>query len=318
MKGKENMMEKLFHIGFIEGIDSSHEIFSKQPCTAGNKITLLKRLWNCPHDKMGSVAVNALGGAIQHWEAIYAAEVGDVPQEDDDVPQVVRFRGNTFAQQMHQLGWIVIPARCWTVETLPKYTINKQQNYPPTTERTLPTFAHMFGYKSAQDVEENGKTLFHHLFTSLKYSGLSLEIAMKCFDPDEPRLIGDYTKAITLRKVTGTHPHGWTALHCLCNGSDPCMGTRDVILALLKHNVVTLKDFDSLTNDTGVTPLMLSCGSGIADCVKQFAQMNGDFSKVDDTGRGCLQRAKHAQGRKQILAHWLTHNVRIRAPCYPL
>ena len=121
MKSKENMMEKLFHIGFIEGTDSNHEIFSKQPCTAGNKITLLKRLWNCPHDKMGSVAVNALGGAIQHWEAIYAAEVGDVPQEDDDVPQVVRFRGNTFAQQMHQLGWIVIPAMCWTVETLPSH-----------------------------------------------------------------------------------------------------------------------------------------------------------------------------------------------------
>ena len=53
----------------------------------------------------------------------------------------------------------------------------------------------------------------------------------------------------------------------------------------------------------------MACGSGIADCVKKFAQMNGDFSKVDDTGRGCLQRAKHAQGRKQTLANWLTHNV---------
>ena len=160
------------------------------------------------------------------------------------------------------------------METLPKYTINKQQNYPPTTERNIRTFAHMFGYKSAQDVDENGKTIFHHLFTSLKYSGLSLEIAMKCFDPDEPRLRGDYTKAITLQKVTGKYPRSWTALHCLCSVADAAMATREVIMRMLANNVVTVKHFDSLTNDDVVTPLMLACGSDIADCVKKFAQMN--------------------------------------------
>ena len=140
-----------------------------------------------------------------------------------------------------------MPGRCWGQETFPKYTINKIQNYPSTTERTLPYFASRT-LPSATDVDENGKTIFVHLMTSMKYCGLSLEIARNCFKRDEPRMSGNYTVGMT-RKITGPFPHMWTALHCVCNGKDPESGSKDVIMDLLENEIVTVTDFDSLTND---------------------------------------------------------------------
>ena len=61
-----------------------------------------------------------------------------------------------------------------------------------------------------------------------------------------PQLPGDYRYAIAEQKVTGEHPRGWTALHCLCHNSEK---HGDVIMQLLTDNVVTVKDFDSLTDD---------------------------------------------------------------------
>ena len=68
---------------------------------------------------------------------------------------------------------------------------------------------------------------------------------------------------------------------------------------------------DSLINKNyqGATPLMLSCGTGLADCVKMLAERNADFTKFDDRGRGCLQLARKAQGDTQKLADWLIDHV---------
>ena len=115
---------------------------------------------------------------------------------------------------------------------------------PQHTDRNLPYFAQKFGFGSAEAVDENGKNIFHHLFTSIIYCDLSHEIAMQLVHG--PQLPGNYRYAIAEQKVTGEHPHGWTALHCLCHNSQK---HGDVIMELLKYGVVTVTDFDSLTND---------------------------------------------------------------------
>ena len=54
---------------------------------------------------------------------------------------------------------------------------------------------------------------------------------------------------------------------------------------------------------------MRACGSGLADCVQLLAQKRAVFTKLDASGRGCLQRAQNAQGKGQVLATWLLENV---------
>ena len=114
--------------------------------------------------------------------------------------------------------------------------------------RTLTSFANEFGYRHAQDLDENGKNIFHHLFTSMKYCMLSCEISEGCFKPNSGGFPGDIHKAMR-HKVTGLHPKGWTPLHILCNGSDICLNTRDVIETLIHSGTVEVSDFDDNRND---------------------------------------------------------------------
>ena len=58
-----------------------------------------------------------------------------------------------------------------------------------------------------------------------------------------------------------------------------------------------------------VSPLMLACATGIADCVQTLANFGADFTHEDDNGRTCLQRAVNCQGNNQVLANWLRNNV---------
>ena len=60
----------------------------------------------------------------------------------------------------------------------------------------------------------------------------------------------------------------------------------------------------------GKTPLMLAAGSALADCVKLLAEKRADFTQLDNDKRGCLQLAEQAQGKCEMLAHWLKENVR--------
>ena len=161
---------------------------------------------------------------------------------------LVRLNGQTFAQLMEEQQLIIIPERCEGQETLPAATINKFINFPPRDMRNLPAFARQFGFSHAEDYDENGKNIFHHLFTALKYSSLAMEVAMHCFEEGEAVLQGDYRAAMS-HKVTDARPRGWTPLHCLCNGSDPMVSQVYVIAKLLETNTVPLSYFDAMSND---------------------------------------------------------------------
>ena len=149
---------------------------------------------------------------------------------------------------MHDKKYIIMPSQCLHMETLPPSTINLSQLWPPIECRTLTAFAMEFGFQNAQDVDENGKNIFHHLFTSMKFCTYSYEICSRCFKPNEAPFPGDMTKAMR-HKVTGEHPRGWTPLHCLCSGSDVCMKTKEIIEILLSTGTATMHDFDSIGNN---------------------------------------------------------------------
>ena len=54
--------------------------------------------------------------------------------------------------------------------------------------RTLVNFAAMFGFHNVEDYDENGKNIFHHLFSALKYCVLAFDIAKGCFLENHPRM----------------------------------------------------------------------------------------------------------------------------------
>ena len=54
-----------------------------------------------------------------------------------------------------------------------------------------------------------------------------------------------------------------------------------------------------------MTPLMLLCSTGLADCVMLLADLGANFGFTDDSLRGCWQLASNAQGDNQKLATWL-------------
>ena len=172
---------------------------------------------------MGKPAVNYIRHAVVFWESGVDGVNGTVEHlaakgEPGYGPQLVRLNGQTFAQLMEEQQLIIIPERCETQETLPAATINKFINFPPRDMRNLPAFARQFGFSHAEDYDENGKNIFHHLFTALKYSYLAMEVAMHCFEEGEAVLQCDYRAAMS-HMVTDARPRGWTPLHCLCNGS---------------------------------------------------------------------------------------------------
>ena len=167
----------------------------------------------------------------------------------------------------------------------------------------------MFGYNNATDVDDNGKTIFHHLFTASKYCGLAASIASNCFGRNQARLAGSYEKAMSY-KVQSGQPKGWTPLHILCQNNDILFATKQIIIELLENKVVPMESFDTVADNNGVTPLMNACGSGIADCVQELGNRGAKFDRLDNKKRGCLQRARQCQGNNQKLVRWLEAHIR--------
>ena len=44
------------------------------------------------------------------------------------------------------------------------------------------------GFHGAQDMDEQGRNIYHHMFTAMKYSQLFGEIALRAFEPDSEPL----------------------------------------------------------------------------------------------------------------------------------
>ena len=118
---------------------------------------------------------------------------------------------------------------------------------PRSEDRNLVAFALTFGFRHAQDLDQHGKNIFHHLFSSIKYSGLSGEVALNSFGENHLHLPGNYREAMR-HKVTSGKPIGWTPLHCLCNNSDYLMLNSKLIEVLLQTKTVKITDFDSVQN----------------------------------------------------------------------
>ena len=245
---KKKFFEQLFFLAFSDKDPKKESHMTK----AKANVTMLMRLFRLDHNIMGKLAVNYIRQAVVYWESVvdgvnckveHLAAKGEPGYE----PQLVRLNGQTFAQLMEEQQLIIIPDQCGTA--LPAATLNKFRNFPPRDMRNLPAFARQFGFNHAEDYDESGRNIFHHLFTALKYSFLAMEVAMHCFDEGEAVLQGDYRAAMR-HKVTGVFPRGWTPLHILCHGSDSMVGLRYVIERLLETNTVPLSYFDAMGNDT--------------------------------------------------------------------
>ena len=192
---------------------------------------------------MGKRAVKFIKDSLAIWKANH-----DRARPSNDKAKVVHING-TFAEMIEEKKWIIIPARQRGEELLGAYCLNLWQHQPDPKEQTLPGFAELFGFKHAEDTDQNGKNIFHHLFTSMQYCWVATAVAVQCFSPDQPHLPGNY-RAAMCNMVSGHKPNGWTPLHCLCHGSDTMLAQRMVIKALLDYKVVTVKDFDSLHTAT--------------------------------------------------------------------
>ena len=241
-QARERLFQQLFYIAETP-IERTGDTNPK--AVAKNKQRMMHRLLNLNPHIMGESVMIAISKSARYWGNI---SEGSPCRGGRPVLATTIFLGKTFAQMMHDKRWIIMPSQCTHMETLPPCTINLHQFWPPNHERTLPAFAWAFGFRNAQDVDENGKNIFHHLFTSMKFCTYSYDICSRCFKPNEAPLPGDMTKAMR-HKVTGGSPRGWTPLHCLCSGSDICLGIREIINTLLSTETVNMRDFDCLQNN---------------------------------------------------------------------
>ena len=214
-------------------------------------MAMLTRLLGLDHSVMGKPAVTCIRESQKYWKSVADLERLAAQGKTNNsgyVLQYVDLHGKTFPELMEEQHWIKIPVNWWGKETLPAATINRFISFPPRDMRNLPAFARQFGFNHAGDYDENGKNIFHHLFTALKYSSLAMEVAMHCFEEGEAVLQGDYRAAMS-HKVTNARPNGWTPLHCLCSGSDLMMSQRYLITKLLETNTVPLSYFDAMGNN---------------------------------------------------------------------
>ena len=116
------------------------------------------------------------------------------------------------------------------METLPAATLNHE--IPPTDSLSLELFAGVLGYNNVEDLDYEGKNIFHHLFTAAKYCIIASRIALTCFDQNIAKMKGCYKTAMS-QTVTGNNPFGWTPLHILLHNSDILMVQRDIVERLL-------------------------------------------------------------------------------------
>ena len=202
------------------------------------------KMLDLEHRIMSPKAVGLIFQALSYWQA-----TADANNRASGYKQqkVVWFGGKTCAQLLADKGWITIPDRCWYQETLPAATLNHEINWPNKETLSLQYFADVLGYKDVEDVDYDGKTIFHHLFTASKYCTLIGYIALRCFDANEAKMPGRYSNAMSY-KVTGGKPMSWTPLHVLCNDSDKLFATKDIIAQLLDNKIVGIESFDTVAD----------------------------------------------------------------------
>ena len=211
----------------------------------------LGRVLQLDHEIMGGIAIACIKEAIDYWRARYtqADDVPWKPLKRGYKPRVVTLHGSTFAQLMAEKKWIIMPMLCHSQETLPSCTINRPSEFPARDFRTLPAFGKMFGFHDVEDTDgRDGKNILHYLFSSVNYSCVAAEVALRAFQKGAAVLPGDYKKAMS-HKVRNSKPDGWTPLHCLCHCSDKMLAKKDIIGALLTSGIVTVSDFDSCGNN---------------------------------------------------------------------
>ena len=139
-------------------------------------------------------------------------------------------------------GWLLVPPQCYHAETASCHTINRPQAYPEASQRNLPDFALFFGFRTVEDLDAQGRNIFHVLFSTLKYCWLSAVIALECFTKYAAKMPGDYSTA--LRQPVEDGPiKGQTPLHVLCNGSDACLVQDKIVGLLLDNGIVPAMAF---------------------------------------------------------------------------
>ena len=238
--------DKLFkQIFFLATIDSDKEL-ARDKRGAEAIVAMLTRLLGLDHSAMGRTAVTCIKQSQQYWKSVAhlerrAAQGKSINSGNE--PQSVDLHGKTFPDLMEEQHWIKIPVNWWGKETLPAATINNWKSFPPTFRRNLRYFARTLGFDHAEQRDDNGCNIFHHLFRALRYCGYAIEIAIKAFTENEPVLKGDYMAA-----MSHMNAQGWTPLHVLCSGSDEWGHQAEIITLLLESNTVELDFFDTMLN----------------------------------------------------------------------
>ena len=238
---RETFTKQLFTLARIE------EDGSRTESEADMNFEILMRLYALDHSTMGVRATSLIRSLASHWKKQGEPERSEHDGYQPHTKPIVRIYPS-FAWKMHLHGYIKVPWHKRFMETMPCYTINCTNNFPSKEVRSLNWFGSLFGFNSVEDVDSDGKNLFHHLFQSMKYSILAGEIAVQAFSPSAPKLPGDYSKAMR-HKVTDGGIAGWTPLHTLCKDSDILLMAERTIEALLDNEIVTVKDFDDNWND---------------------------------------------------------------------
>ena len=226
------------------------------------RLTRLGRILNLDWETMGNTAVLHLTHAFAYWyaqcnresnrQARFGHRATMVPRvglNEGYQPREVNMGKATFASQIEKAGWIKRPKQCKEFdEQCPVHTLNNVGNFPKYEMRTLAAIAKLFGFMGADDIDECGKNIYHHVFTAMKYCQLFGEIALRAFEPNSEPLAGNNRDALTRKISGGYQPRGWTALHILCHGSDCLLLTRKVIELMLARDIVKIRDF-AIEND---------------------------------------------------------------------
>ena len=183
---KEKIVQQLFYLATT---DSDKELARDNRGAEAN-VAMLTRLLGLDHSVMGKPAVTCIKQSQQYWKSVAhlercAAQGGPIYS---DYEPIVDLHGYTFPELMEEQHWIKIPVNWRGKETLPAATINNWKSFPPTFRRNLRYFARTLGFDHAEQRDDNGCNIFHHLFRALRYCGYVIEIAIKAFTENEPVL----------------------------------------------------------------------------------------------------------------------------------
>ena len=215
-----------------------------------DRVAQLDLLLKLDHQLLGRKAVNLIRIGRAGWKLMCGEDGNSERQSGCCGGKLVKFKGKTFAEFLEEQRWIKIPDQCrrGRQHTMPAATPNIFENYPADENQTLVYFAKMFGFQSCEDFDEDGKTFMFHLFHAVSYCELAARIAKTFNNGIHEVLPGDFLRAMS-QKVTGSTPHGWTALHVLCSGSDASGSKAAIIRHILETRLVSIQAFDRWTNN---------------------------------------------------------------------